>query len=711
MKFILPFFIIIFYSQALSQSLKTYFLSNDENIIVDGILNEEVWGKVDSIYNLTMVEPTENSPSTFNTILKVASNDKMIYLGIICFDPEPIKITSYSKARDSELSSEDNIKFVFDTFRDGRSGYIFSVNPFGARYDALVSGFGESENPNWDGNWEASARINENSWSVEIAIPIYNFSFENGSNEWGFNFERKIQRLLEKDRWTGIKQDYNIGQVIHAGRLNNLPNFDLGIGLTTRVSAIGHINKSLNKPPEFEGDFSLDLNEKITSDITAQLTINTDFAETEVDSRVSNLTRFPVYFPEKRTFFLEGADIYDFGLGTSTSVVPFFSRRIGLYEGTEVPILFGGKLNGKLGNTNFGTLVTRMDDVDSLVPNSTLGVIRVKQNILDESSVGMIATYGDPNGDKNVWLAGVDFTYQTSKFNDDKNFLAGVWGIVNHNKNLQGDNSAFGLKIDYPNDLWDISFVIRRIGDAFSPSLGFVPRKGIISYSLGIDYMPRPNWNNIRQFFFESSFSLVTDLNHNWESYSIFSAPVHFLLESGDRFEFNIAPEGENLKEPFEISDGIIIEPDKYNWVRYRLELETASKRIVNGQATWWFGSFYNGTLDQIELELTWRPLNIFVLQFEIEKNIVKLPQGNFNQDLFGGRLQFNFSSDFQLSSLIQYDSESEALGTNTRLRWTFDLLGDLFIVYNHNINKIRQDILQFDSNQFIIKLTYGFWK
>jgi hypothetical protein len=498
--------------------------------------------------------------------------------------------------------------------------------------------------------------------------------------------------------------------MISAGKITNLPQFNLGIGLTSKFSGIFKTEKKYNEDLKGSPDYSLDFTQKITSDVTAHLTINTDFAETEVDARRTNLTRFPLFFPEKRDFFLEGADIFDFGLGLGHDVVPFFSRRIGLYQGTKVPIIVGGKINGKVNNTNFGGLVTRTAAVDSLLPAATLGSFRVKQNILRESSVGIIGTFGDPEGNKNVWLLGADFTYQTSYLFGDKNFLVGVWGLYNNNSSLEGDNSAAGMKIDYPNDLWDISFKYKRIGDAFKPSLGFVPRPGTIFYTLSADYMPRPEWKIIRQFFFESAFKYTTDLNNNWEDYLIFTAPVHFLLESGDRFEFNISPRGENLKEDFEIDDGVVIKAGKYHWQRYRFEFESASKRLINGQATWWFGSFYDGYLDQIELELNIRPASSINLSFNYEKNIADLPEGDFTQDLFGGKLQFSFSSDFELSSFIQYDTESRSIGTNTRLRWTFAMLGDLFVVYNHNINKITGNVYQFESNEFIVKLSYGFW-
>jgi len=388
--------------------------------------------------------------------------------------------------------------------------------------------------------------------------------------------------------------------------------------------------------------------------------------------------------------------------------MPFYSRRIGLYEGNEVPIMWGGKVNGKVKNTHFGSLYTQTRAVDSLVPASNMGVVRIKQNILKESSVGMIATMGDPGARSQAWTTGVDFTYQTSTFGSNKNFLVGVWGMVNNREDLSGDKTAVGIKIDYPNDLWDWFVQYRRVGDAFDPSLGFVSRKGINSYTGKVDFMPRPENRLIRQHKFQFSPSLYTDLENQWESYRVFFAPFNARLESGDRFEFNFMPQGEYLKEPFEISEGVVIEPGAYHWMRYRLEASTASKRALNGMATYWFGGFYGGRLDQIELQLNWRIMSILVLEFSYENNIGNIPAGDFKKELVAGRAALNISSDLNFSLFVQYDNESNSVGSYSRLRWTFAPLGDLFIVYKHNIQPDLENRWQQDQNQLIVKLTYG---
>lgn len=678
------------------------------NLRVDGWLSEEEWSRADSIANLTMVEPVENGTPTYPTVVKILVTPKNIFLGIKCFDDNPHEIVAFSKARDSELEDEDYLKVIFDTYGDGRNGYIFAINPYAARYDALVSRNGESENPNWDAAWDARTQVTSTFWSAEIRIPVSSLTYNKSLKSWGFNIERRIQRLLEVNRWSGASMDYTVGQTRHAGLITGLPQFNQGIGLTPRVSVLARATQDPPSATSYEWQPSLDLTQRVTSDITAQLTVNTDFAETEVDSRQTNLTRFPVLYPEKRQFFLEGADVFDFGLSLGRSLMPFYSRRIGLYEGSEVPLLAGGKINGKVRKTHFGSLVTRTGAVDSLVPGSTMGVIRLKQNILKESSFGLIATMGDPGGRSQAWTTGVDFTYQTSTLGSGKNFLVGGWVMVNNREGLSGDRSAVGIKIDYPNDLWDWFVQYRRLGDGFDPSMGFVTRKGTSSYTGKLEFMPRPENRIIRQHKFQFMPSVYTDLHNQWESYQVLIAPFNARLESGDRLEFNLMPQGEYLKDPFEISDGVTIDPGGYHWMRYRLEAQGASKRVLNGMATWWFGGFYGGKLDQIELKLNWRLMSFLILEVMYENNIARIPAGNFNKELWSFRTALNISSDLNVSVFVQYDNDSNSVGTYSRLRWTFAPLGDLFIVYKHNVQPDLTDRWQQDQNQLIVKLTYG---
>jgi len=688
------------------------------SIRIDGRLDEPVWNEADSIPALTQVEPSTGAAPTYRTVVKVVTTGDAIVIGVRASDSEPSRIVSYARERDASLESEDHIKFVLDTYLDGRSGYVFSVNPNGARYDALVSEQGESENSNWDTIWEAAASRDANGWSAEVVIPFESILFRRGLTRWGFNIERRIQRLQETDRWVGALRDFRVTQTSRAGLLTDLPILDVGLGLSVRPSLTGAVQLDSAKASVLSrGKGSLDASQRLGANTLASLTVNTDFAETEVDTRHVNLTRFPLFFPEKRTFFLEGADIFEFGLGLDEDVIPFFSRRIGLLSGRQIPIGAGGKLTGRIGHTNFGALTVRTRDVDTLPTASTLAVIRVKQNVLGESSAGFIATAGDPLQRPGSWLFGPDFIYQTSHFRGDRNFLVGIWALATGRADLDGDRTTAGLKVNYPNDLWDVAFKYKRIGESFDPSLGFVPRRGVHMSSLSVDWQPRPKRPigplHIRQCFWENEVELVSGLSGGWQSYRYFMAPINCRLESGDRFEFNIVPTGERLHGPFEIADGVTLPAASYHFNRYRLEAGFAAKRKLSGQATWWFGPFYNGHLNQYELEAAWKPSSLFILEFSGERNVGRLREGSFTQDVIGARLKVNVSPDLQFASFLQYDDESNSFGANSRIRWTFDPLGDLFVVYNHNLRTrdptTREREFVFASNQLLVKLQYAF--
>ncbi len=681
---------------------------------LDGVLDEPEWGLAPASTELVMVEPRQGDRGHGRTVVKVLAGPKALVFGIRCEDPEPSGIVSFTKERDGSFDFEDHVVVVLDPFLDGRSGYVFAVNPGGARFDALVQPGGEDVDKNWDGEWEAATRRDPGGWTAEIRIPIETLSFRRDLQEWGLNVQRRVQRLQETDRWASPRQDYRVFQTSRAGRLTGLPRFDPGLGLGVRPALVGGFQKPASEAPT-DGilEPSLDVTQRLGTNALASLTVNTDFAETEVDAQQTNLTRFPLFFPEKRTFFLDAADIFAFGSGLDgESLLPFFSRRIGLVEGREVPILAGLKATGRVGQTNFGGLVVRTRKEPGLAPASNMAVVRVKQNVFAESRAGFIATLGDPLGRGESWEVGADFTYQTSHLHGDKNFSVGVWGLATGRSDLDrfNDRTAVGLKVDYPNDLWNCAFIYRRVGDGFDPSLGFVPRRGINTYEGGCTYAPRPRGTFIRQMFHEFFPTLTTDLHERWESYRVFMAPVNWRLESGDRFELNIVPAGERLTEPFEIVPGVVIPPGAYNWLRYRAEVGTAAKRKLSGQATWWFGGFYNGTLDQIQVEASWTPSPLLTFLVNAERDIGRLEQGDFDLTLVGTKVRLNLSPDLQLNSFLQYDTEQRTFGTNTRLRWTFNPRGDLFVIYNHNLREI-QDRWRRDANELLVKLQYTFRK
>jgi hypothetical protein len=680
-------------------------------IVIDGRLTEPAWESADVTDAFRQTDPVEGAPPTARTRVRVLADAHALVIGIVCDEPDPADIVSFSVRRDAVLNSEDHVRIVLGPFADGRSGYVFAVNPAGARYDALINPGGESENADWDGIWEAATARLPTGWSAEIRIPVLTLAFKPGLHEWQFNVQRRIQRRLETDRWAYPARQYTVTQTSRAGLLTELPDFTLGKGLSIRpaVTAGGGIPAPA---APVEGTFhpSVDVTQRIGANLLASGTVNTDFAETEVDTRRTNLTRFPLFFPEKRTFFLEGDDIFAFGLGINQDVLPYFSRRIGLVNGTQVPILAGTKVNGRIGDTNFGALAIGTDREDGVVDDRTfMAVGRVKRNLWRESWVGAIATVGDPLGRSGSWLGGADFTYATSRFRGDKNFRVGVWGLATGRSDLGSDSTAHGFTIDYPNDLWDLALSYKRIGRDFDPSLGFVPRRAVQLTNATVNYSPRLSRGPIQQMFYEFNPFIAHDLSGRWESYRLFFAPINWRLRSGDRVEFNANPTGERLVQPFDVAANITIPPGSYNWMQYRLEAGTAQKRRFYTQLTWWFGGFYNGTLDQFQWTGAWNPVPLVTVEFTGERNVGRLPGGRFTQSLVGNRLRVNVSPDLSISSYVQYDTDTESVGTNTRLRWTFLPVADLFIVYNHNVRSLL-DRWSLESNQLLVKLQYA-WR
>jgi len=676
---------------------------------VDGVLDEPMWASAQLVDEFTQTDPDEGQPATARTSVRVLASASAIAIGLVC-DQDPGDIVSFSVRRDAGLNNEDHVRIVLGPFLDGRSGYVFTINPTGARYDGLIEPGGD-DNADWDGIWDAATKRNSSGWSAEILIPIQTLSFNPDLRVWHFNLQRRIQRRLETDRWAFPARQYQLTQTSRAGVLTDLPAFDLGVGLTVRPAVT--TGAGIPAPEaDIDGKFhpSLDATQRIGANLLASATVNTDFAETEVDTRRTNLTRFPLFFPEKRTFFLEGSDIFSFGLGLEEDVIPFHSRRIGLVEGHEVPIIAGGKINGRVGDSNIGGTVVGTNDLSGVVPDETvMAVGRVKQNIWSESWVGAIATVGDPLARSGSWLGGVDFTYATSSFRGDKNLRAGAWGLATGRDDLQGDTTAYGFQVSYPNDKWEVELTHKRIGRDFDPSLGFVPRRAVHLINGQINNRTRISSGPFQQLTHEFEPSIATDLSGKWESYRVFIAPVNWRFRSGDRFEFNANPEGERLVEPFEVADGVEIPAGPYHWRRYRLEAGTAQKRRFYTQLTYWFGGFYDGDLQQFEWTGAWNPMPLVTVEFTGEHNAGNLSSGDFTQTLVGNRLRINLSPDLSIASYVQYDTVSDSIGVNTRLRWTFTPVADLFVVYNHNVRSLVER-WQLESNQLLIKLQYA-WR
>jgi Domain of unknown function (DUF5916) len=674
-------------------------------------------GKTPPTAELIQQSPRPGEPTAYKTVVRVIVAADRLVFGFECTDPTPNRIAVHTMQRDGDFIGDDTITIVLDTFGDKKTGYVFQVNAAGARADGLISGPDRSS-LDWDGIWDARTARTDRGWSAEVVIPTRTLSFTPGLDNWGLNFERSVPRDRLKLRWSSPTLDSFVTDLSRAGLLTGTSELEQGKGIEISPFGVGRMKDGFsNFGRAWQGQPGVDVTYRITPELAAVFTANTDFAETEVDARQINLTRFPLFFPEKRSFFLEGANQYTFGLGLGQTFLPFFSRNAGLLDGNPIPIDAGVKLNGRVGKWNVALLDVETRD-SQFAPGTNLFAGRFSYDLTNELRVGIILTHGDPSGLRDSTLAGFDAVWRTSKFLGDKNFLVGGWTAFSAGTLAPGNKTGWGASFDYPNDLLDCSAGVDQFGDALDAALGFLPRPGTRQYRAACAFQPRPSKDGpfrwVRQEFFENEYTRVENLKGFTESWAYFMAPVNVRLESGDRFEFNWNPRYEYLPAPFQISPGVVLPVGAYPFMRYRVEGQTSEHRVVQAGSTTWFGSFYNGHLTQWQNYIKWTsPRGRWQAGISTEQDFAHLKQGDFVQRLWQSQFAYALNPNLVLTSFIQYDTESRSIGSNTRLRWTVKPGNDLFIVWNRGWKRLilsPQELgLIPDSELVAIKLRWTF--
>ena len=665
-------------------------------ITVDGLLEEPAWEAAPTI-ELTQTDPRPGEEPTERTEVTLLYDADNLYIGVICYDAEPNRVIGTQMARDANLGSDDRILIVLDTYRDQRNAFYFATNPAGALVDGLVFANGQSNN-DWDAIWAVRTRRTEEGWSAEFAIPFKSLSFPSVRTTWGFNIARHIQRKLEEDRWSGARLDTQFLQVSEAGEITNLEGLTQGIGLDVRPFIGGRwLQTGATGNNVVTGKPGLDLFYNFTPSLKLSATVNTDFGETEVDARQINLTRFSLFFPEKRSFFLEDAGVFSFastGVNppagvpqTGADVRPFFSRQIGLLSGKEVPIDFGLKLTGKIGRTDIGVLNVRTRDLP-IVPAKNFFVGRVKQNFLQQSYVGAIYTEGNPALSTSSRTYGADVRLATSRFlGGSRNLVLNAYGIRSMNEGSSDRDWSYGFSAEYPNDKYDAQFIWRDIQENFRPALGFVQRRNVRLLRVGASFNPRPrNFLGLQQMFHDVYYTRFTRLdNGQVESWDLHATLWDWHFKSGDSFHAFLEPSiiYERLFAPFEIFPGVVLPVGEYRFTRLRSFFLTASKRRLQAGLTVATGQYWSGHANGVQTSLSYKIPPRFIISFNTNQTFARLPQGNFSTRIFTSRVNYAASPFLTFSNLIQYDNRSRNLGWQSRVRWILQPGNDLFLVFN----------------------------
>ncbi|RPI29799.1 MAG: hypothetical protein EHM61_00190 [Acidobacteria bacterium] len=687
-----------------------------DKVQLDGHLDEPAWRSVTPEAILVQQSPEPGQPTPYDTRVTVLITGDTLYFGFDCKDPDPRGIAIHTMQRDGFMMGDDNVTIALDSYGDRRTGYFFQINAAGARVDGLIAD-PENASLDWDGVWDARTAKTVDGWTAEIEIPSRSLNFTPGLQRWGLNLERFVARKRVTLRWSSPTLDSFITDLSRAGNLKGVASLEQGRGLEVAPYAIGKMSGEFRGSDRvWQGTEGLDFTWRITPQLASVFTINTDFAETEVDARQINLTRFPLFFPEKRAFFLEGANQFEFGLSLGETFIPFFSRRVGLLEGQQVPLGGGLKLNGRMGKWNLAVLDVQTRDTP-LAPGTNLFAGRASYDVNSQLRVGSIVTHGDPNGLDQNTLTGVDAVWRTSEFRGNKNLQIGAFAAMASGDVPDGDRGGWGFKVDYPNDFLDCFTIMNRFGEALDPALGFLPRPGTRQYRGGCSIKPRPRKDSrfgwIRQAYFRSYYTRFTNLDGVNESWEYTLTPVEFQLESGETFSLTYSPQYEFLPEPFEISDGVTLPLGGYRFNRVQIEAETSEHRPWQIETEIGLGSFYNGHLTQWASQLSWTSNEgRWQFRLEVENNFATLAQGNFVQRLWQPQIAFAWNPNIVLTSFVQYDTESQNLGTNTRLRWTFSPGRDLFVVWNRGWQRLlpSRDLSLLPENEMLaIKLRWTF--
>jgi len=694
--------------------------------VIDGRLDDPEWLQAEVIDDFHQIRPGDGAEPSERTEIYLLYDENALYVAGRMYDSEPDEISASVLRHNLRLGPDDRLSVIIDPFNTGRAGYRFETNANGVRHDMLYQNVSQT-NAEWSVIWEVQSRIDEQGWTFEMEIPFKTLPFDPDIETWGFNFARAIRRRGEEDVWVSRNRSYNPSIV---GYVSGFEGMNQGVGLDV-VPSISVSERKLYDPSDTDTETnpSLDVFYRLTPSLNASLTVNTDFSAAEVDDRQVNLTRFNLFFPEKRDFFLADADLFEFGRiggrtfnasvastrATRENARPFFSRRLGLSSsGQPVDLEYGGKISGRVGPVSIGTLAMRQDGFGD-VAASNVFVSRVSTTVLDESALGFIFTDGDPNSNLDNSLAGVDFRYLNTRFAGGRVLEGDAWFQQSDTEGLTGDDTAFGLGIGMPNSTGlRGSIALKEVERNFNPALGYVNRSNVRDVTADVGFTHFVNGDFLLSTFSGIDLEKITFLDGGLQSQTIVARLVELDTRTRGGFEARYFMNKEVVLNDFTIYEDLTrqvsVTAGEYAFNEYALSLSTANFRTVSGNIEFRDGDFFDGTKRNVAFGVTWNQSPNFQLNVSYDWNDVDLPDGRFITRLLGITAELIFSSRLSWINLIQYDNVSEVIGLNSRLHWIPRAGQEGFIVLNHNMQDVDKDN-SFDASRsdLSLKLNYTF--
>jgi len=642
---------------------------------IDGDISDPIWQKAPALDEFYQLEPHEGQPGDERTVVRVLYDENNLYFSIMAYDDEPSKITAHIKARDGQIDQDDLFRIYLDPGMTRRNGYIFEVNPLGARREGLIQN-NIDVLYQWNTLWSAKARILPNGWSVEVAIPFRSISYDKTRTDWGFDLFRLVRRKNERIRWSSILETIPSPDISRSGTLTGIRDIDGGLGLDIQGYGALRYQRDWDAPGHTGFQFRPSANAfyKITPSLTGTLTVNTDFSDTPLDQRQVNIGRFGLFYPETRDFFLQDAASFEFGglpLRDDNNARPFFSRNIGLINGSQpVDLLAGAKVSGNYEGFDIGALMVRTNGTGP-IDGQTLSVARADMPILDHSKMGIIFTNGDPTGASRNSVAGADFQFRSSDLVPGKEAQADVYYERSFSSAV-GDDDSYGFELNFPNEPWYGNFRFKDVGENFDPALGFVARPGIREYTLNMARRIRPTDSAVRWYETGLWADEFTGLSNQTQS-AFEGTWAAAYLQRGEFALVETWNDYEKVFAPFTLPNNVVVPAGDYDWQVYHGHIETATDRWISGVLDVQCCGFYGGQMLKTDLTLALHPDDTFTFSGEHTMELITLPTGKVNIHIGSVDAALNFTPDMQVRMQAQWDNVSNDLGFSVRYRWEFD--------------------------------------
>lgn len=711
--------------------------------LIDGRVDEAAWQTIEPFSAFIQQDPVEGAPATERTEVRVMVGQGNVYVGIIAFDREPSKIIVSQARRDASLSETDSVVMVFDTFNDNQNAFVFGTNPLGIEYDGQVAREGQTSgvnlgggtgggtqrggisafNPNWDGDWTVKSRITERGWETEMAIPLKTLRYNTGPDQtWGFNVFRNIRHKNEQVYLTAIPRGYDIYRVSLAAKLTGL-DLPRRRDLKLIPYSLGSVNKdytrTLGEKVDKKTNVGLDLKWGIRPNLTLDATFNTDFAQVEADEEQVNLTRFDLFFPEKRPFFLENASTFQFG--NPQNIDLFFSRRIGLSAaGLPLDIVAGGRVSGKVGGWNVGFLNIQTGDAKDASGNvvgaaNNFGVIRLQREV-GRSSYGGILVNRQGTGSHAVdqdWnrAFGLDANIQLSKNQRLAAFLARTDTPKNRTTGPRGSDYSGRAFYNFTNNLWQIFGGYSQVGDNFNPEVGFLPRRGYRRPEFRAVFQPQPrNIAWIRRFMPHVSYNSYWGFDGKLQTEAWHLHPFEVDPKQGGRFGAYANYNKDNPALPFTVYNRegrrVVIPAGEYDWWQTSIEYLHNPSARVTGTLRYTFGRYYNGDFKSSELASDYRLTPKATASVGWTRQDIRLPGGSFVNNLVPIKASYAFTTMASLSALLQYNGQTGQFTSNVRLALLNRSGTGLFIVFNDRRDLLSSTAAETLGRSFVVKYT-----